>query len=106
MGRVLGGRYVIDRRLHHGRRNDLFVGHDGRGERARRVVVKVPHQLSDAALAGELAGPGGRLRDCRRDVSVELDEVVAIALAEDSRERFESALLFQDALTRALLVRR
>ena len=263
MGRVLGGRYVIDRRLHQGRRNDLFVGHDGRGERARQVVVKVPHQLSDesvtvlareagflsviehpnvvasfdvgsddehaflvlepiasetlaeimertgpmvepevlaifwqilsaaravhdagvvhrdlrprnvclerreghpplvklidfasarfvradhpdakdeppypvgahrymapeqhrgeetgpwvdiyaigmmlhAALVGELAEPGGRLRDRRRDVSVELDEVVAIALAEDSRERFESALLFQDALTRALLIR-
>jgi eukaryotic-like serine/threonine-protein kinase len=58
-----------------------------------------------AALVGELAEPGGRLRDRRRDATVELDEVVAIALADDPRERFESALLFQDALTRALLIR-
>ena len=56
-----------------------------------------------AALVGELAEPGARLRD-RRDVSPELDEVVAVALAEEPGDRFGSALLFQDALTRALLI--
>ena len=56
-----------------------------------------------AALVGELAEPGERVRD-RRDVAPELDEVVAIALAHEPSARFESALAFQDALTRALLI--
>jgi serine/threonine protein kinase len=56
-----------------------------------------------AALAGELAEPGVRLRD-RRPVAPELDEVVAIALADTPASRFASALQFQDALTRALLI--
>jgi serine/threonine-protein kinase len=56
-----------------------------------------------AALVGELPEPGTRLRE-RREVSAELDEVVAKALAEDPRERFATALEFQDALTRALLL--
>ncbi|CAN5925350.1 hypothetical protein BH11MYX4_BH11MYX4_47100 [soil metagenome] len=56
-----------------------------------------------AALIGELAEPGERLRD-KRAVSLELDEVVAVALAAEPADRFESALHFQDALTRALLI--
>jgi serine/threonine-protein kinase len=56
-----------------------------------------------AALVGELPEPGTRLRD-RRDVTPELDEVVAVALAEQPSERFATALAFQDALTRALLL--
>jgi serine/threonine protein kinase len=76
-----------------------------RGERTGPWVdIFAIGMMLHAALVGELAEPGARLRDRRRDVSVELDEVVAIALAEDRVERFESALLFQDALTRALLI--
>lgn len=56
-----------------------------------------------AALVGELAEPGERLSD-KREVSPELDEVVAVALAAEPSDRFESALAFQDALTRALLI--
>ena len=55
-----------------------------------------------AALVGELPEPGARLRD-RRDVSPELDEVVARALAEDPGQR-STALELQDTLTRALLI--
>ncbi len=57
-----------------------------------------------AALVGELPEPGARLRDLR-DVSQELDEVVAVALADEPSRRFPTALAFQDALTRALLIR-
>jgi eukaryotic-like serine/threonine-protein kinase len=56
-----------------------------------------------AALVSELAEPGQRVRD-KRDVAPELDEVVAMALAESPGDRFASALAFQDALTRALLI--
>ena len=56
-----------------------------------------------AALVGELAEPGERLLD-KRAVSAELDEVVAIALALEPADRFLTALGFQDALTRALLI--
>ena len=56
-----------------------------------------------ATLVGELPEPGTRLRD-RRDVSEELDDVVARALAEDVEKRFATALEFQDALTRAILL--
>ena len=56
-----------------------------------------------AALVGELAEPGERLLD-KRAVSVELDEVVAIALAPEPADRFPSSLAFQDALTRAILI--
>jgi serine/threonine protein kinase len=56
-----------------------------------------------AALAGELPEPGTRLSD-RRTVSEDLDYVVAIALADEPSQRFASALEFQDALTRALLI--
>jgi serine/threonine protein kinase len=76
-----------------------------RGERTGPWVdIYAIGMMLHAALVGELAEPGGRLRDRRRDVGVELDEVVAIALADEPSERFESALLFQDALTRALLI--
>jgi serine/threonine-protein kinase len=56
-----------------------------------------------AALVGELPEPGTRLSE-RRQVSPELDEVVAKALAEAPSERYATALEFQDALTRALLL--
>lgn len=56
-----------------------------------------------AALVGELPEPGARLRE-RREVSAELDEVVAKALAEDPADRYATALDMQDALTRALLL--
>ena len=56
-----------------------------------------------AALVGELPEPGTRLIE-RRQVSAELDEVVAKALAEEPSKRYASALEFQDALTRALLL--
>ena len=67
------------------------------------VDVYAIGMMLHAALVGELPEPGARLRDLR-DVSQDLDDVVAIALAEAPSERFESALLFQDALTRALLI--
>lgn len=57
-----------------------------------------------AALAGELPEPGTRLSESR-EVSQQLDDVVARALAEDPADRFATAADFQDALTRALLVR-
>lgn len=57
-----------------------------------------------AALVGELPAPGTRLSESR-DVSPALDDVVARALAEDPADRFATAGDFQDALTRALLVR-
>jgi serine/threonine protein kinase len=56
-----------------------------------------------AALAGELPEPGTRL-SAVREVSPALDDVVAKALAEDPSSRFATALDFQDALTRALLI--
>jgi serine/threonine protein kinase len=56
-----------------------------------------------AAMVGELPEPGTRLSD-RREVSPELDEMVAKALAEDPNERQASAAEFQDELTRALLI--
>ena len=56
-----------------------------------------------AALTGELAEPGARLRD-RREVAQKLDDVVARALEEQPGARFPTALDFQDALTRALLI--
>ncbi len=56
-----------------------------------------------AALVGELPEPGTRLSE-RRQVSPELDEVVAKALAEEPTQRYATALEFQDALTRALLL--
>jgi len=56
-----------------------------------------------AALVGELPEPGTRLSE-RREVSAELDDVVAKALAEDPSQRFATALELQDALTRALLL--
>jgi len=56
-----------------------------------------------AALVGELPEPGTRLSE-RRQVTPELDEVVAKALAEEPSKRFATALEFQDALTRALLL--
>ena len=56
-----------------------------------------------AALVGELPEPGTRLSE-RREVSAALDDVVANALAEEPSARFASALDFQDALTRALLM--
>ena len=55
------------------------------------------------AVAGELPEPGARLSE-RCEVSRELDEVVATAIAEDPTQRFASAAFFQDALTRALLI--
>lgn len=56
-----------------------------------------------AALVGELPEPGTRLSE-RREVSAELDDVVAKALAEEPSQRFATALELQDALTRALLL--
>lgn len=56
-----------------------------------------------ATLVGELPEPGTLLRD-RRDVSAPLADVVARAVAEEPADRFESALDFQDALTRAVLI--
>ncbi len=56
-----------------------------------------------ATLVGELPEPGTRLSD-RRTVTPELDEVVAIALAEEPSQRFATALEFQDALARAVLI--
>lgn len=55
------------------------------------------------AVAGELPEPGSRLSE-RCEVSRELDEVVATAIAENPSERFATAAFFQDALTRALLI--
>ena len=55
------------------------------------------------ALAGDLPEPGARL-SARCEVSPELDDVVATAIAEQPSERFASAAYFQDALTRALLI--
>lgn len=57
-----------------------------------------------AALASELPEPGARLSD-RRDVSPALDDVVTRALAEQPGDRFATAVEFQDALTRAILIR-
>jgi serine/threonine-protein kinase len=57
-----------------------------------------------AAMVGELPTPGSKLSDSR-PVSRSLDEVVARALAPDPLDRFPNASEFQDALTRALLVR-
>jgi serine/threonine-protein kinase len=56
-----------------------------------------------AALVGELPEPGTRLID-QREVSSALADVVTRALAEEPGERFLTALEFQDALTRALLI--
>ncbi len=56
-----------------------------------------------AALVGELPEPGTRLRELR-EVSAALEDVVAKALAEEPSSRFATALEFQDALTRALLL--
>jgi hypothetical protein len=67
------------------------------------VDVYAVGMMLHAALAGELPEPGTRLGE-RREVSVELDDVVAKALAEDPADRYASAAEFQDALTRALLV--
>ena len=67
------------------------------------VDVYAIGMMLHAALVGELAEPGERVRD-RRDVTPGLDQVVAIALAEEPTARFESALAFQDALTRAILI--
>lgn len=69
------------------------------------VDVYAIGMMLHAALAGELHEPGTRLSESRAGVSQALDEVVARALAEDPAERFASAGDFQDALTRALLVR-
>lgn len=56
-----------------------------------------------AALANELPTPGVKLSE-RAGTPLELDDVIAKATAEDPAARYESALAFQDALTRALLV--
>ena len=67
------------------------------------VDVYAIGMMLHAALVGELPEPGTRLRESR-EVSEELDEVVARALADAPSDRFATALDFQDALTRALLV--
>lgn len=56
-----------------------------------------------AALVGELPAPGTRMSDLR-PIGVELEDTVAIALAEEPSQRYATALDFQDALTRALLI--
>lgn len=57
-----------------------------------------------AALAGALPQAGTRLSETG-EVSQLLDDVVARALADDPADRFATAADFQDALTRAILVR-
>jgi serine/threonine-protein kinase len=75
-----------------------------RGEPAAPAVdVYAVGMMLHAALVGELPAPGARLSEAR-EVSRELDDVVARALAEDPAARFRSAADFQEALTRALLV--
>lgn len=76
-----------------------------RGEVAGpRVDIYSIGMMLHAALVGELPEPGVRLGDSH-PVSRQLDDVVARALAEDPDDRFATAGDFQDALTRALLVR-
>ena len=56
VGTILGGRYAVDRLLHRGRRNDLFVGQETVDDAPRSLVLKVPHELSNASaevLAGQ-----------------------------------------------------
>lgn len=67
------------------------------------VDVYAIGMMLHAALVGELPEPGTRLSE-RREVSLELDDVVAKALAEDPADRYATAADFQDALTRALLI--
>ena len=43
----LDRRYAVDRLLHQGRRNDLFMRQEGMDETARMVVLEVPHRLSN-----------------------------------------------------------
>ncbi len=56
-----------------------------------------------AALAGELPEPGVKLSD-RIGTAAELDDVIAKATSEEPQSRYATALDFQDALTRALLI--
>lgn len=56
-----------------------------------------------AALANELPEPGVKLSE-RAATPPELDDIIAKATAEHPRDRYETALELQDALTRALLV--
>jgi serine/threonine-protein kinase len=56
-----------------------------------------------AALVGELPEAGVQLLE-ERDVGRPLADVVARAVAEEPGERFLTALEFQDALTRAVLI--
>jgi serine/threonine protein kinase len=48
MGTVVNGRYCVVGLLHQGRRNDLFVAQETVRDEVRSLVLKVPHELSNA----------------------------------------------------------
>ncbi len=48
VGTVVNGRYCVVGMLHQGRRNDLFVAQETMRDEVRSLVLKVPHELSNA----------------------------------------------------------